>query len=417
LWAYFLPLSSSVIANGKTIIETKNFKVQTLDGGLVSEVYVKNGDIVLKGDILIKLSNEKNLNSLIFSISELKNQKANLMRINKEIDDIKDFSLEYYQDILMDFFSFLDKELYSFDDLNYYFDIQYNLLISNINSFDKDIDSLNDKIFQYKSDIASINKKIANNNKIINVYDNDIKEYSYLVEKKYIDKLKLKEIESKKMENENENSLLSIEIQKTKQLISETENQIEYKKSLRNKKLLDEYVAVSSKIKELEKEIYNYNDTINKLLIKSPEEGKIMSFNINYNGYVLNPGDTILEIVPINLKNNILAKVDSMDIEQIKKGDKVEIKFSSFNGVMNPTFYGEIVNIDPDSKIDESTKKMFYDVLIEISKESEKEIVKNNLTIMSGMNVDLMILQKERTLFDYLTDPISKMFDKAFNEE
>jgi epimerase transport system membrane fusion protein len=158
-------------------------------------------------------------------------------------------------------------------------------------------------------------------------------------------------------------------------------------------------------------------DQLKRVDIVSPDDGRVVNFDVVTVGAVLDPRRTIMEIVPAEHQFAVLGQMDTMSVDQVSVGQIAEIKFTAFNTNFLPVLYGKVQSISADAVMDESTKMPYYKVKVVPEPEAVQELEKHNWQLVSGMPADVYIITKERTLMNYILRPIQMMFMRAFNED
>jgi epimerase transport system membrane fusion protein len=127
------------------------------------------------------------------------------------------------------------------------------------------------------------------------------------------------------------------------------------------------------------------------------------------------PGHPILEIVPQQEELVIEAQVTPLDIDRVNIGLVAEVRFSAFKQAITPVIEGKVINLSADRLIEEKTGTPYYLAQIELTPDSYQKM--QHLELVPGMPVEVLIKTGERTVFEYLTKPISNAFARAFIED
>jgi epimerase transport system membrane fusion protein len=215
--------------------------------------------------------------------------------------------------------------------------------------------------------------------------------------------------------NSGEISALSAEIAGSQIQIGETKLEI-----LQLEKKFQEEVA--GKLSEAQAELYDVTqrmlairDKVVRIDIKAPVDGRVMGLAVHTLGGVILPGHPILEIVPQQEELVIEAQVTPLDIDRVNIGLVAEVRFSAFKQAITPVIEGKVINLSADRLIEEKTGTPYYLAQIELTPDSYQKM--QHLELVPGMPVEVLIKTGERTVFEYLTKPISNAFARAFIED
>jgi epimerase transport system membrane fusion protein len=132
-------------------------------------------------------------------------------------------------------------------------------------------------------------------------------------------------------------------------------------------------------------------------------------------GGVISPGKPILDIVPQKEELIIDAQVSPIDIDRVRVGLLAEVRFSAFKQVLTPKMQGKVINLSADRLIDEKSGLPYYQAQIELTPDSYLKL--GEMELLPGMPAEVLINTGERTVFEYLMQPITNAFARAFIED
>ena len=208
---------------------------------------------------------------------------------------------------------------------------------------------------------------------------------------------------------------LTAEIASSEIQIGETKLQI-----LQLQKKFQEEVA--AKLGEAQSQLYDVaqrlvatNDKVLRTVIRSPAGGRVLGLSVHNIGGVITPGKPILDIVPQKEELIIDAQVSPLDIDRVSVGLLADIRFSAFKQAITPKMQGKVINLSADRLTDEKTGAPYYQAQVELTPESYVKL--GNLELVPGMPAEVLINTGERTVFEYLMQPISNAFARAFIED
>ncbi len=398
-WMAYAPLASSSVAIGKVSADLNKKTIQHLEGGIVEKIYVKDGDIVKKGQILLKLKDIQIKAQL--DILEVQYQDAIALhdRLKTHRDDLSNIEFS--------------------DELK-----NKNIIKNQINIFETILKTQKDekiitknRIVQFEKQIEGLNSLINSKEKRLISIDEEIIEWEKLFKEKLVDKLRIRELNREKNDIDGDLANTTSQIAK----IQEQKSEIQTQQLLREKEFdtdtLQRLVEVKSKVADIKLRVIAISDTLERTEIISPIDGTIVGLELHTVGGIITPGNPILEVVPHNSKLLVIAQVQTTDIDKVKVGLLSDIRFSAFNVQQASVIEGKVIHVSADSFIDEVTGAPYYKAKIEVTALGIEQLKGYNFTLVSGMPAEVMIQLGDRTPLSYLVKPFQDMLIRGFNEE
>lgn len=398
-WAAFAPLASSSVAMGTVSADLNKKTIQHLEGGILDTIYVKNGDKVTKGDILIKLQDVQIKAQL--DILEIQYQDA--IALLNRLDAHKNK---------------LDSIVFSNDLINKNIIKNQKHIFETIIKTQKDEDDITiNRVVQLHNQIDGLTSLINSKIKRLASIQEETLEWEKLFKEKLVDKLRIRELNREKNMVDGDLANTTSEIAKIKEQISEVKTQQLLREKEFEKDTLLRIVEIKSKVADLKSRIIASKDTLSRTTIYSPIDGTIVGLDLHTVGGVVSPGQPILELVPHNSKLLVIAQVQTTDIDKVRVGLVADIMFSAFNLKQVNVIQGKVILVSADSYIDEVTGMPYYEAKIEVTKEGIETLKENNFVLVSGMPAQVMINLGDRTALSYFIKPFTEMVGKGFNEE
>lgn len=404
LWAAFAPLDKGVSAKGNVTISGNKKSVQTSVEGIITNILVKNGDNVIKGQPLIQLSPIQS-KALVSSLSD---QYDNLFitqqRLYAQLNNQIIFTLNPN-----------DKYYTAADNLTRISQLQNQLLSEKILE-------LNSEINGYKAIIDGITHRLihlkkSSQNKLsqINSLQNQIKDLHTLADEGYIPRHRYLEIQRELAENNNQLNDTLGQISTLEKQKLEYEQKIVQRNANYHQSTRSELNQTQLQLSEIEKQLVIELDRLNKMQITAPITGIVMDLSVFTQGGVIRTGQTLMEIVPNDHQLVIEARLAPHLIDKVIPGLPVELMFSAFNQNTTPKIPGEVTVISADRLVDDRTSEPYYQVLINVKDYSLLADNKNKLK--PGMPVDVFINTGDRSLLNYLFKPVLDRLHTSLTEE
>ncbi len=397
VWAYFAKIDEIARGNGKVVPSGQNQLIQNLEGGIVSEILVKEGDYVERNQTLIKISNEKSSSSAASHTLKLLALEAQILRLEAELSK--------------DSFTY---DLYEIPEMNMFLENEKELFEANKKQLQSKIQILKEQLSQKRSDLKDAEQTKKHLEFSVGAIVQEVEMTKPMVERgirSQVDFLKLQREESEAKQR-LQSSILSIP--KLKSEIYEIEKKIEETKESYISDVRSKLNEVVSSHKELEATTSAYEDQVSRTIVKSPSNGIVQKLHINTIGGSIKPAQDLIEIVPTDYKLLVEVKILPSDIAFIYQGQKAIVKFSAYDFSIYGGLDGHVVNISPDT-ITEKDDKTYYLVRIETDKNyigTEEQPMK----IIPGMVANVDIITGKKSILDYILKPILKTKQYTFTE-
>ena len=362
------------LADGKIIPQGRIKYVQHLEGGIVEEILISEGEKVEINQPLVILSKEKASSEFEEINSRLKSIDLSILRVNSEINSNNSIEIPENQNNLFD----------------------EELVKSENELFQSRRKAINSEIKSKKASIDKANKNLKNLKKRLKIVKEQEDISQKLLEVEATNRLKHLEILRERQEVEG-----SIDEQQS--IIDLSKNDLE---KVQNNYIEDLNIELSQYRKEkeeLNKRIQKYSDSLNRTVLKSPVSGTVKLVSVNSKGAIVAPGVTVVEIVPENEKLIIEAKLPLSEIGYVKKNLEAKIRLNTPEGSRFRSIKGKVVFVGAD-RISSKDEEGFYLVKVETS---ENSFARKNeeYRLLSGVPVMVGIITGKRSFMDYFLTP------------
>lgn len=381
-WALFLPIKSASIAEGTIVLDFNRKTIQHLEGGIIDQILVKEGQMVSEGDVLlylhdIKAKTEQQILKERLWTMQLQKERLKAEKENKSSMNLTDF--------------FAETGELSPSDNDKLQEIATNQL----------------RLFKAKKDkrsgeIKVLEKKLKSAELRLKLFQKELGLIKPLVEE------------------DNLPVLRELDLQKS---IAEADEQAETAKLQIANYKNEDLSETLKEIKESDMEIVGlYNqlsaskDILKRSSITSPTSGKVMNIKYHTIGAVVPPGGEMMNIVPQHEELIVEAKIKPQDIDNVAIGLKAKVVLTAYKGKKVPKLNGEVINISPDIITNEQTRESYFLARVSISKK-DIEKLKSKIELYPGMPAQVFIITGSRSLVSYMFTPISDSAYKAFREE
>lgn len=402
-WAATTEIAGAIVTHGNVVVESSVKKVQHPAGGVVAQIYVREGDDVKANQLLIRLDDTVTRANLQIVSKQLDNLEMRAARLAAERDG--------------------DSELHIPADLQRRADEpniariingERSLFKSRRESKLKQDQQLRERIAQLEKETAGIDAQIEAKSEEIGLIGKELDGLKHLEEKRLVTTNRMVALRREAARLRGERGQLIAAGAKAKGMISEVELKILGTDYQFKTDVVDELRQVESKQSELEERRVAAQDLLKRIEIRAPQPGKVLQLATHTVGGVVNPGEPIMLIVPKDDKLVVEARVAPRDIDQLFLDQAAVIRLASFNQRTTPELNGRVAGISADLSKDAITGEEYFLTRIglsnaELARLGEKKLV-------PGMPADVQIRTSERTALSYLVKPIRDQIEKAFRE-
>jgi HlyD family secretion protein len=404
VWAAVAKLDKAVIATGFVETETSRKTVQHLEGGIVRQILIKEGDHVTEGQVLFRLEQvqaEANNESLS---NQLDSALALEARLVAERDGAQEISWpKELKDRLVEptLSHTLDDQIHQFEERRGSLEGQKNVILSRIVQLHKEIDGISIEKSSTESQTTYINQELVG-----------LRE---LAGKNLVPLTRVYAMERERTRLEGSVGRAVADIAKAESSIEEMNIQIRELTQKFQEDVASSLLDARQKIADLRERSSVSQDVVNRLAITAPRAGMVQNLKVFTIGQVLRGGEPLLDIVPDNDALVVHAEFSTTDIDNVFAGMTSEIRFPAFHSRTIPVMLGKIESISHDRLVDESTHQYYYLGVVSLNRADIPEEYRSR--VRAGMPAEVIVSSGERTVLNYLVGPLSSSLRKTFREQ
>ncbi|WP_169777361.1 HlyD family type I secretion periplasmic adaptor subunit [Campylobacter mucosalis] len=398
VWASQAEIDEITRGTGKIIPSGKNQAIQNLEGGIVEQIFVREGDEVKKDQVILKIDNKNFSSSYGESQLRLDELNAKFLRLEAEAND-REFSEETTKD-------FNNTRAITYE---------LSLYASNQERLREQIQILNEQISQRKSELNELQNKIAQTQTSYNLALKEKSITEPLFRKGLVSEIEYIQLQRKLSDLKGELDAAKLSIPRIESTIKEVENKISEARAAFRSDAKKQLTEVSAEISRINESQINLSDRVERTFVRSPVDGIVSKLMVNTVSGVIKPGENIAEIVPLEDKLVAEIKVKPADVAFLRPGLSTMVKFTAYDFSVYGGLTGKVTQISADTETNEKTGESHYLVRIETDKNylgSEEK----PLRIKVGMVVNADIITGKKTILDYLLKPILKAKQNALTE-
>ena len=396
-WANFAYIDEIARGNGEVIPSGENQMIQNLEGGIVEEILVQEGEEVEKGQILIKIDNQKSISSYSSNAIKADALQAKILRLKAESTG-EDFIVPV--DLKKRLSQFIDNEK--------------SLYNTNKQELNSKLNVLREKLTQKKQELDEAYSQRDHLESSYSMITREVRMTKPMVAKGVRSRIDFLKLQREANEIASKYDAAKKSIPRLKSAIKEVESNIKETKlnfQSEAKAKMNEAVA---ELKSLRATSTALEDQVTRTIVKSPMKGIVQKLYVHTVGGVIKPGEDIMEIVPSDETLLVRVRIKPKDIAFIYLGQRAIVKFTAYDFAIYGGLEGKVVLISPDS-IKDDEGNVFYEVRIK----TDKNYIGRNgkkLKIIPGMTVSADIITGQKTVLDYILKPILKTKQYTFTE-
>ncbi|MFN0042505.1 MAG: HlyD family type I secretion periplasmic adaptor subunit [Alphaproteobacteria bacterium] len=402
-WAAFVPLSSAAIATGVVSPDSSRRTIQHLEGGVVHEILVRNGDEVEKNQVLVRLESTQSSAAFAQFRSRHRALSALEARLVAERDGLSQISFPPW--ILA------EKSVPAVAEA---IAAQNNIFNARRQGIEGQVAILKQRIAQSREEILGLRDQIAADEKQLVYAREEVKDLSTLFEKGLAQKPRLLAIQRREAEIEGARAQKTAAVARARQAIGEAELRIIDLKTTQLNEVVGQLRDAQVELAEVAERLRAAEDVLKRVDIVSPIAGTVVAQAIFTAGGVVTPGQKLMDIVPKNDTLVIDAQISPQDIEMVHQGLEAQVRFSAFSQRVSQTVSGRVATVSADRLVDQNSGQVYYMARIELTEDAGPKL--GGGAIQAGMSAEVMIITGKRTALDYLFRPLLYGANRAFRE-
>jgi HlyD family type I secretion membrane fusion protein len=401
-WAYMAPLNGAVVGNAVIKIDGNRKSVQHLDGGIVKEMRIKEGDKVNFGDVLIVLDETQARAEYEVLSQQYMVLRATEVRLLSELDHRSALVMPEDLKIQDSYFkSVWNGQVSQFESRLAAIEGQRNVIREKINQLGSQIVGAQAQVKAFTDQISSVHA--------------EAKDIAPLVERGLIARPRIMQLDRTAFGLEGQIADANANIAKARQAIAEQQQQIAQLDNDRMADVTKDLRDTQAKMLEVIPKAMNAKAVLGRMEIRSPYSGRVVALTVFSVGGVVQRGEKILDIVPDQDALTIEAQIAVEDISDIKPNMRAEVHLTAYKQRIVPIIHGDLIQISADRLVDPKTNNPYYIAFVRVD-EAELAAMPN-IKLYPGMPATVMIPTIQRTAFDYIVGPLIMSFNHAFRQK
>lgn len=404
VWAATAKLDRAVIAPGVIEVASNRKEVQHLEGGIIHELLVREGQEVKKGDVLLRLNDVQAAANL--QVLTIRQHIAQATEARLLAERRMDPTFELPENLLVDTTPEVRKAV---ADQREIFQDRASILTSQINILSNRIDQLQREMEGLEGQKEAFRRRAEILSERLERLRPGLKNGS-------VQKNLFASYEEEHVEVQANVARMDTEKAKVEKSIGETEFQILQAQQQYKERASSEYKEVNGQLQELLEQRKVAENVLARTRIAAPVDGVAQNLRFHTAGGVIKPGEILLEVVPLEESLVINAHVAPIDMDSVRAGLKAEVKFSAFPGRFMPIVIGEVDTVSRGSITPpDGRSPPYFLARINVNKGMVPDDVEERLS--AGMPAEVLISTGERTVLDYLTSPLTDAIRRSMRED
>ncbi|BCN93699.1 HlyD family type I secretion periplasmic adaptor subunit [Thiomicrorhabdus immobilis] len=393
-WSFYASLDEITRGTGKVIPSHKLQVVQSLDGGIINKILVREGDFVEKGQLLVQIDSTRSKSTLNENIAQVSALRAEVIRLQSLINQ----TLPVFSDDLI-------------TNASEYVEREKRLYTSNMNEYNEKKNILESQLFQKEQALAEAFAYQKQYQQNISLLSKELAAVKPLLKSGAVSEVEIykltRELNSLKGDLAKTNAI----IKRSQGAIEEAKNKVRELEISTMKVWREQLSESSTKLASLSQAAKGLEDRVKQTDIRAPIRGTIKRLFYNTVYGVVSPGQTLLEILPKDDQLIVETKIRPRDIAFIHPGQRAIIKFSAFDFAIYGGVEATVTDISPDSITDENNETYYI-----VKLKTDMANVHKAIEIIPGMTAQTDIITGKKTVIEYLFKPILRASSQAMTE-
>ncbi|WP_234497641.1 HlyD family type I secretion periplasmic adaptor subunit [Vibrio maritimus] len=415
-WAAWAEIDKVTVGQGKVIPSSQVQVIQNLEGGLVKEILIREGDIVTQGQQLLLIDDTRFRSDFREREQQVLNLTASVLQLSASltsviIDESKSGS-DWRQSVTLDTtklaypptFEENNKSLVSRQRAEYRQDL---------NELRNELSVIDQQVRQKQQDLVEMQARVRNLRNGYNLARDELNITKPLADEGVVPKVELLKLQRQVNDTRRELTSTELKLPALRSAIEEAKlSRIDIAQKFRSEQQ-EKLNEAQDRLSSMTESAVGLEDRVNRTVVVSPVNGTVKTLNVNTVGGVIQPGMDIVEIVPTEDTLLVEAKIAPQDIAFLRPDLHAIVKFSAYDFTKYGGLDGTLEHISADTTQDEEGNS-FYIVRVRTDKTNFGH--DETLPIIPGMTASVDIITGKRTVLDYLLKPILSAQNNALRE-
>lgn len=409
-WAAFTPLDAGAYASGVIAVSGNRQAVQHRDGGVVSGIYVQEGETVAKGQVLAEIAagelkaNERATAGEVYALLAQRSRlTAERTRAGSMVTPAEFAKLDADDKALADGAMELQRMQFA----------------ARRQSMDAQRGVLGQRVSQLAEQTTGYERQLESNTEQKRLIGEELAGMRKLANQGYAPMSRVRELERSEAALTGEEGAYRAQIARSGEAIGETRMQLLSLDRQMMEEVTGQLRDVEVRLDELQPKLHALREQLARATVRAPASGKVVGLSVFTVGGVVSPGATLMEIVPQDKALVIQAMVSPADADDLNIGQLTQVRFTSLHERDLPILKGELTKLSADSFQDEQSGQRFFRAEVSVPQEELQRIVKvrgQHTGLQAGLPVEVLVPLRKRSALDYLVEPLLQTFWRSGRE-
>jgi HlyD family type I secretion membrane fusion protein len=399
LWASLAPISGAVIAHARIKVELERKTVQHREGGIVREIKVRNGQKVKAGDVLVVVDDVRSDAELSLLEDQLRAERVRHARVSAESTLARQF----------------DERKFTGDARNAeHVERESAQFVARRRTLDEQLDALQLQMGAARAQSSAFESQIESARESARLATQELELNEKLVKDGYVSRARLLALQRADADARSRLGESRGALALARQRAAELQARMADARNRYQQSATDELKQSSTRLRELEERLRPSKDQVDRQAIRSPVEGVVMGLRVTAPGEVLAAGAPIVDVVPSNELLVVEARIRPQDINHVYADAQAKVRLASYDARKTPMLPGRVTFVSPDRMSDAETGESWFAATVEVDAAALED--HPEIQLKAGMPAELFVTTSDRTLFEYLVDPITAFTNRALRE-
>lgn len=397
-WAAFAPLDAGAYAQGQVAVSGNRQAVQHRDGGVVSRLLVAEGDTVQRGQILLELTSgelratERGVASQVYALIA---QRARLVAERDRLGSIPtpaEFANLSPEDAAL---------------ANESLRLQRLQFGARRTGRSTETGVLGQRVAQLNEQIAGYERQLVANEEQQRLIQEELTGMRELAAQGFAPQTRVRALERTAAQLDGEQGSLRAQVARSREAIGESQLQMSGVTTKLGEDVADQLRQIDVELNELNPRLRELRAQIARAEVRAPATGQVVGLTIFTQGGVISAGQTLMEVVPRDASQVIVAQISPTDVDNLRIGQDTEVRFPGLRERNPPILKGKVTRISADSFTVEETGAAYFRAEIVVPAEELAKLGRSADTLRPGAPVEVVVLLRKRTALQYLVEPLT----------
>jgi HlyD family secretion protein len=397
-WSTFAPLQSAAIALGAVESESSRKTIQHLEGGIIREILVADGDVVRSGQTLISLDDTKARSEVDSLQGQMWDATAREARLLAEQQGEERVSFPSNDTPAAAAVLARQKDIFE----------------TRRQVFQSQVAVIREKRSQVEREIVGLKAQADASAQRAAIVREEAAMVAELVSKGLERRPRYLNLQRETADIDGRRGEIAAQISRAEQVISESQATLLKLESDRQNEIAQSLREAQNQIFQLRERLRAADDQLSRTQVKAPEDGVITELRVHTPGGVIGAGVPLMDLVPLQDRLIVTARVRPEDIDVVRPGLKADVHLLPYNQRRVPRLEGIVTQVSADRLVDKRTDQPYYAAKIRVQ---DPRVTEGRVQIIPGMPTQVFIKTGHGSVALYALRPLLDSFDNAFRED